>query len=221
MNTKTIALIGATGRSGKKVVREALKRGYRLKVLARNPKAVVEDDRITVIQGNALDKNSLDLLLENADAVVSTLGPAGINRSLRSAKQSAKDLLCYQSTKLLIPLMKKHEITRFALTGGASLSLPEDKNTLFINFALTKLSPLFLGALAVDRKKEYELLAQSDIDWTIARCGGFQDEEPTTSLKTSSTTFQGVKICTTHIAQFLLDQVEDKKFVRQAVYIAS
>ncbi|CCN47533.1 hypothetical protein MADA3029_1070214 [Vibrio nigripulchritudo MADA3029] len=221
MKSKTIAIIGASGRAGKKVVKEALLRGYTLRVLARNPDKIEKDERITVIQGDALDAASLDQLLEGAEAVVSTLGPTGINQNLKMAKQSAKDLVCYNSTKQLIPLMKKHKIRRFVLTGGASLSQPEDRNRLWVHLLFTKISPLFLGVMAKDRKKEHELLLESDIDWSIARCGQFIDEEPVGPYKANSARFQGLKIHTTHIAQFLLDQLDSDEFLRKAVYIAS
>ena len=221
MTVQTLALIGATGRSGQQVIKEALARGYHLRVLARTPEKVEKHPKITVIQGDARSDESLTELLDGADAVVSTLGPAGINQSIKIAKEAAKEMLCYNSTKTLLPLMKKNGIRRFVLTGGASLQQPDDNNSIFIHFMLTKLAPKVLGALCVDREKEYQLLSQSDINWTIARCGGMSDKPSDSPLKSSISKFQGGKISTQHIARFLLDQLDDKQFYRKAVYIAS
>lgn len=127
-----------------------------------------------MIEGDALSGESLNTILQGADAVVSTLGPTGINQSIKVAKEAAKEMLCYNSTKVLLPLMNEHGIRRFVLTGGASLEQPGDNNNFFINFMLTKVATKVLGALCVDREKEYQLLSQSDIDWTIARCGGIE-----------------------------------------------
>lgn len=220
MTMKTLAIIGGTGKAGQQVIDEALTRGYQLRVLARNPTKVKESPNITVIAGDARDKNSLTSLLDSADVVVSTLGPAGINQSIKKAKEAAKDMLCYNSTKTLLPLMAEQGINRMILTGGASLKLPGDKNNAFMRFMLTKFAPKVLGDLVVDRHKEYQLLNNSNIEWTIARCGGIVDKPSNKPLKTSDKKFQGGQISTHHLANFLLDQVEERQFIRKGVFLA-
>ncbi|MCG7497971.1 NAD(P)H-binding protein [Vibrio sp. Of7-15] len=220
MTMKTLAIIGGTGKAGQQVIDEALARGYQLRVLARNPEKVRKSPNITVISGDARDKHSLRMLLDSADAVVSTLGPAGINNSIKKAKEAAKDMLCYNSTKTLLPLMAEQGISRMVLTGGASLKLPEDNNNFIMRFLLNKFAPKLLGDLAIDRHKEYQLLNESNIEWTIARCGEIIDKPSNKPLKTSDNKFQGGQISTHHLANFLLDQVEDKQFVRKGVFLA-
>ena len=99
MTVKTLALIGGTGRVGQQVITEAIERGYHLRVLARTPSKVKAHANVTVVQGNALSSESLDTLLQGANAVVSTLGPAGMNESIKVAKLSAKEMPCYNSTR--------------------------------------------------------------------------------------------------------------------------
>ncbi len=69
------------------------------------------------------------------------------------AKEAAKEMLCYNSTKVLLPLMNEHGIRRFVLTGGASLEQPGDNNNFFINFMLTKVATKVLGGF-VCRSRE-------------------------------------------------------------------
>lgn len=221
MTTKTLALIGATGRTGNEVINAALAQGYRLRVLARDPSKVKVHKNIYCLQGDALNKESLEALLQGADAVVSCLGPSGINQSLKQAKQSAKSWLCSNSTKLLIPLMEEAGIKRLILTTGASLKTPKDKNSLFMRFMLNKLAPLILGEMCHDRQAEYDLLQQSQLDWTYARCGGIHFNAKNKQLKTSTTRFQGDKIHPEKLAQFLLEQVVQNKYKREAVFVAS
>ncbi len=45
MAIRTLALIGATGRSGQQVINEALSRGYSLRVLARTPQKVKSHEK--------------------------------------------------------------------------------------------------------------------------------------------------------------------------------
>lgn len=221
MKYSTLALIGGTGRAGSQVINEALERGYHLRILARDPSKVTKHERVTVVQGDALNEESLDKLLEGADAVVSTLGPAGINQSLKLAKASAKQWLCSNSTKLLLPLMKKHNIKRVMFTGGASLRTPQDNNSWFMSFMLNKLAPKILGEMCDDRQKEYEMLVESEADWTFARCGGITEDAGQEKLKTSAERFQGGKIHSRQLAKFLLDQLTRAEYRQKAVYIAS
>lgn len=221
MTIKTLALIGATGRTGNEVIKAALAQGYRLRVLARDPSKVRVDANIHVVQGDALNQESLAQLIKGVDAVVSCLGPSGINQSLKQAKQSAKSWLCYNSTKLLIPLMEKQGIKRFILTTGASLKTAGDNNSLFMGFMLNKVAPLILGEMCDDRQAEYELLKQSQLEWTYARCGGIHFDAKNNQLKTSASRFQGAKIHPEKLAQFLLEQVTQSRYTREAVFVAS
>ncbi|MDN3685169.1 NAD(P)H-binding protein [Vibrio sinaloensis] len=75
--------------------KKLLKRGYRLRILARTPAKVKPHANITVVQGDARDSESLDALLQGVDAVVSTLGPAGMNDSFKLAKEAAKEMPCF------------------------------------------------------------------------------------------------------------------------------
>ncbi|MDC5811459.1 NAD(P)-dependent oxidoreductase [Vibrio europaeus] len=221
MTTRTIAIIGGTGRVGKQVIKEALVRGYQLRVLARTPSKVEAHPSVTVIKGDALDRDSLDVLLQGAEAVVSTLGPAGMNESLKAAKQSAKAMPCFNSTRELLPLFAKHNIRRFMLTGGISQRLPEDNNSLFTKFMLSYVAPKFLGDISIDREKEYQLLKQSDIEWTIARCGKMEDDVSEKPLRASGETLEGFNISIHNIADFLLTEMVDKNFIRRGVYLSN
>lgn len=221
MTIKTLALLGGTGLVGQQVVKEALAQGYHLRVLARTPSKVKPHPNITIVQGDARDCESLDILLKGAEAVVSTLGPSGINKSMKAARESAMEMPCFNSTRALLPLLAKHNIRRFILTGGVSLKLPEDRNGFFMNFLLTRVAPRFLGDIYIDREREIELLQQSDIDWTVARCGAMDDAPSSKLLKASSNKFQGSKISTHLLSRFLLDQLNDDQFVGKGVYMAS
>ena len=72
----TIALLGGTGFVGGYLLREALARGYPLRILSRSPgRLEYLGSRVTVIQGDARDPAALRTLLAGADAVISAIGP--------------------------------------------------------------------------------------------------------------------------------------------------
>merc|ERR1712154_464401 len=87
-NMKTIAVIGGTGGTGKWAVKGALLKGYKVKLLARNPDKVTKvlstlfdadtlktlQENVVVVAGGVMDDAVLDDLLADTEAVLSFLG---------------------------------------------------------------------------------------------------------------------------------------------------
>ena len=70
-----IALIGATSRSGREIIRQGLAQGYRIKGLARTPaKLGVQHDNLELFQGDVRDQASLEAVLSGAEVVVCMVG---------------------------------------------------------------------------------------------------------------------------------------------------
>jgi len=85
---KTIAIVGGTGQTGKWALKGALQRGYKVKLLARNPDKVTKilstlfdesevekhQENVTVIKGGIQDDEAVLELLTGSDTVLSFLG---------------------------------------------------------------------------------------------------------------------------------------------------
>src|SRR5947207_13941007 len=69
-------LIGATGRTGREIVQQALERGHHVTAFVRSPENIaLKNERLVVLKGNAMDENELFDAMQSHDAVLSTLGP--------------------------------------------------------------------------------------------------------------------------------------------------
>src|SRR5438132_12968799 len=69
-------VIGATGRTGREIVQQALARGHQVTAFVRSPENITtKSESLTVLKGNVLDENELFNAMQNHDAVTSTLGP--------------------------------------------------------------------------------------------------------------------------------------------------
>ena len=74
---ETIAVFGATGSTGRHVVRHALAKGYKVRALARSPdKVSVEDGNLAVIKGDFKDLAALKETVQGADYVICCAGGA-------------------------------------------------------------------------------------------------------------------------------------------------
>ena len=62
-------VIGATGRTGREIVEQALARGHHVTAFVRSPESItLKNERLTVIKGNAMDENELFNAMQNHDA---------------------------------------------------------------------------------------------------------------------------------------------------------
>src|SRR5712692_10834663 len=73
-----LAVLGATGRTGRLVVEQALAAGHTVTALVRSPeKLTTGNANLRVVTVQATDTSAVSRALEGADAVISTLGGKG------------------------------------------------------------------------------------------------------------------------------------------------
>ena len=70
-----VAVFGASGRTGRPLVEQALARGHEVRALARDPSRLrVGHERLVVIRGDVLDAAKVEEAVAGTDAVLSALG---------------------------------------------------------------------------------------------------------------------------------------------------
>jgi len=70
-----IVVLGATGRTGRLVVEQAIAAGHTVTALVRSPeKLAVRNPNLHVVAGQATDPSAVARALDRADALISTLG---------------------------------------------------------------------------------------------------------------------------------------------------
>jgi nucleoside-diphosphate-sugar epimerase len=73
--TPRIALLGATARSGREIIRQGLKQGYQIKGLARTPsKLDIQHENLTLFKGDVREQASLEAFLDGDEVVVDMVG---------------------------------------------------------------------------------------------------------------------------------------------------
>ena len=204
-----VLIIGATGATGKILMREALAQGHEVTALARNPSAVAsEDHRLRVVEGNALDASSLEAAVAGQEAVLSALGT-------RSARPTT---LFSESTHNLIGAMDKHGVRRLVCITGVGVG--DSKG--HVGFLYDRIiRPFVVKNIYEDKERQEEEIKQSDLDWVIVRPAQLTDEpakgEYGVYLKGSYT----VKtISRADVADFMLAQLTDDTYVHKTPVIS-
>ena len=114
-----ITILGSTGQVGKAVIKEALKLGYQVKVLARDPEKLGElKEKVKIVKGDLLDELSVERAFEGSEAIINVSGAVKEPDQLQKFQKIAK---------ILIDKMKQQGITRLINISLAVISLPQEK----------------------------------------------------------------------------------------------
>jgi putative NADH-flavin reductase len=119
-----IALFGASGMVGKRIMDEAVRRGHEVTAIVRHPQAVNTDsDRVSVQQGDATDAARVAELVAGHDVVIDAIAPP------RGPFATAEVLP--RAVRGLIEGMSKAGVKRLLVVGGAGSLLLGDGTPLF------------------------------------------------------------------------------------------
>ena len=206
-----LAIFGASGRTGRPLVQQALDAGHDVIALVRTPATFpLKHERLTVVQGDAMNAADVDEVVQGADAVLSTLG---------QTKNSPKDMQTV-ATKNIVAAMQKYGITRLVSLTGAGVDAPEDQPKLInhvIKFALKSLS----GAVLADAEQHAKVLQNSTLDWVIVR-GPMLTEGPHTGKYRVGWVGvnTGTRISRADVADFMLKQLTDNTYLHKAPMVS-
>ncbi|WP_158579953.1 NAD(P)-dependent oxidoreductase [Geodermatophilus marinus] len=206
-----VAVLGGTGRTGRAVVAELLRRGHDVAVLARDPATLGDAAAsVRVVRGDSRDAGALTELTAGVDAVVSALGPVGREPTLHRDTAAA-----------LVPVLQQAGVTRFVGVSGAGIDVPGDRKSRrdrLISALVQRLG----GAVVADKPAEHAVFAASDLDWTLVRPPRLTDGPATGRVEHhASESCRGTRIGRADLAAFLVDCVEQHLYPRRAPLVAA
>ncbi len=205
----TLAVLGGTGKAGAYLVEKLLSEGYTVKALARTPSKLPENDRLIKVQGDATDAAAIRTLLQDCDAVISTLGPS-----------RDKPDTCSLAVSHLVEAMQEKGISRYIEVAGLAIHTPDDRKGFRTRLIVGILKSLF-PAVINDRQKGYELLLQSKLEWTIVRCPMIRLTGSNGPVRIDLHDSPGNHISATDLAGFLVQQLTDRTYAGKAPFIAN
>ena len=118
-----LTIFGATGRTGRLLVEQALAAGHDVTAFVRDASAVKWDEpNLRVLEGELEDTARIAEAVAGAEAVISVLGPS----------QNKPDYAISRGTGRIIAAMKEHGVRRLIVSAGAGVSVHCD------SFAITE-----------------------------------------------------------------------------------
>jgi nucleoside-diphosphate-sugar epimerase len=203
-----IAVVGGAGKSGKFVVRELINKNIPFRLLLRN----ATSNNLPggqVVQGDIRDPAAVRRVCQGCTAIISTLGQA-----------KGEPPVFSQATRNVLNAIQILHIKRYILTTGLNVDTPLD-NKGPITQAGTSWMKKNYPETTADKQLEYEVLAASNVDWTLVRLPLIGFTGNSDAIAVSLEDCPGNGIHGLDLARFLIRQIDDVTYVRQAPFLAN
>jgi putative NADH-flavin reductase len=201
--TINLFVIGATGRTGREILGQALERGHQVTAFVRSPENIaLEHERLVILKGNPMDEDQLFRAIQNHDAILSTLGPREVFQ---------RSSMLHDSALATTRAMKLAGVKRFIVLSAAA-HFPGVPNRI-ASFILRK---HMRDSLAME-----QIVQDSGLDWTIARPPRLtQGDSLTYRSREGAAPKMGFTLARKAVAAFMLDALEQQKHFHKIVGIA-
>lgn len=207
-----LTIFGASGRTGRHLVRAALAAGHDVTAFVRNPATFdLSDPRLRVVQGDSADANAVARAVQGADAVLSALGPV---------KGSPKDLLI-TAQHHIVSAMQAAGVRRFVALTGAGVRDAQDQPKL-IDHIFGFLLKLTAADVLQDSINGVERVRASSLDWIVVRAPRLTDGPALGRWRVGYVGKEsGTQISRADLAAFMLQQVTDDTWLRKMPMISA
>ncbi len=206
-----ILILGATGPTGQQLVTQALEKHYEVTALVRKPaKFSIKHEKLTIITGDALDKNAVLNALAGQDAVLSALGRS---QSLRSTG------LITKAVSILITAMNEMNVKRLIFLSGFGAG----ETFVQANFLQKIIFRTFLINIYGDKTRAEKMIRSSTLDWTLVYPVVLTNTPATGKYIAAETlTMKGLpKMSRADVATFMLNQLSDNRFIKKGTSLMS
>lgn len=151
-----VLVLGATGATGMEIVRQAIARGHEVTAFVRSPEKLgIYANRITVKQGNVLDRSELRVVADRQDAVLSAFGPRV--PIAPSDKHLLRDFATALSQAMVDARVKRVMVESTAFLFKAVLP------------PTNLLGKLLFPSVVADAADMETIFRNSELDWTLVR----------------------------------------------------
>ena len=207
-----LLIIGATGGTGRELVKQALEQGHKVTAFVRNPeKFQLQHSNLTIAKGNVLEADSVESAVMGKDAVLSALG---------HKRWFIKTTILSEGTKNIISAMQKYGVKRFICE--TSLGISDTWGRLGLYYTLFVI-PVITYFYFKDKERQERFIKESTLDWTIVRPGQLTNGRKRGVYRHGNDI--GSWIFTVHIsradvADFMLSQLVGSEYLRKTPAIS-
>jgi putative NADH-flavin reductase len=208
-----LTIFGATGGTGTRLVDEALRAGHDVTAVVRDPSrlSIPPRPRLQVVTADVMEPADVVPVVEDADAVVSALGP----------RDRGPTTVSSDGARSIVAAMEKTGSSRLLVVTG---SIVDDAGDGFVMRSVAK--PLFrrtfLREVCADMRRTEAIVRESSLDWTIVRPPRLLDQPASGRYRVEleRNVRRGVTISRADLAIAILDLLDRPDTVHHHVFVA-
>jgi uncharacterized protein YbjT (DUF2867 family) len=205
-----VLLLGATGGTGREILREAIARGHSVVALVRSRAKATDLAGAELVEGDARDEQAISRALVGCSAVISSLGtPMSPFREVT---------LLSVATRALVKAMESADVRRLVcITGLGAGDSRGHGGFLFDRLLL----PLLLRKVYADKDRQEDAVRASKLDWVLVRPVVLNDKpaKGTVRAQTDLSGVHGGTVSRGDVAKFVVQQLTDDRWLRRAPLI--
>ncbi len=203
-----LLIFGATGGTGRQLVAQALAQGHDVTGFARGAASLgISHPNLSLISGDVTDATAVQRVVPGHDAVLCAIGaPAWVRTTVRA-----------DGTRNIVDAMERAGVRRLVCQSSLGIG---DSSKVALPFYLKRLViPIMLRHGFADHERQEQIVAQSELDWTIVRPATMTAGERTGDYRRGFPADAAgikIKISRADVADFMLEQLTTDGFVRQS-----
>ncbi len=183
-----IAVIGATGATGRKVVERALELGHEVVAVARRPERINPAERLSTRQADVLDATSIGKAITDTEVVISCIGPTKASPAGTFMAKSIPNAIAAnfspgtvmsEGTQNIVEACERNGVQHLVMQSGIGLS--DGRELTIGNRCLLGINRHILSKAIKDKGIAEHTVQQSNLNWIIVRPTGMTDTDATLS----------------------------------------
>jgi len=205
-----VLVFGASGKTGREVVRQALARGFNVAAFVRETARLpLAHANLRLVTGQITDPKAVARAIEGHTCVISTLG---VGLPLRH------DPIVIEGVRTIARASEHASVARLLYMSFIGVSESRDA----AGFLLKQLASTVLRHEVADHEVKEAAVAESFVDWTIVRAPKLTNGRLTASYRVGEDIQARSPLpmmSRADVADFMLRQLSDQSFIRKAVRI--
>jgi len=207
---KTIALFGATGRTGSCVIKVATAAGIVVRALTRRKTSIPANSSVIEIVGSIINDEDVRQTLEGADAACLVFGP----------HPPYTEVFCKSATQIIVREMKQLGVNRVLCQTGAMIgNYPYNRSWIF-----EKMAGLYQHRNPeeyLDRLGQEEEVINCDLNWLLLKPPRLQDKQTNLAPIVGTDVRVGLmsSVSRVQVGNFLVEQILKPTMENDIVFI--
>lgn len=215
---KKILLLGATGRTGKRVLEEAIRQGFHVNCLGRNITRIEKRENVECFEGDPRSKSDLLAAIQGCQFVINTLN---ISREsdfpwsrLRTPETYlAETMFNVEAVASMVPLLRIVACSAWGVS-ESRIDIPWWFKWMIENSNI--------NAAYIDHERQEEILKRSNLPWTIVRPVGLTNGRSIQKVRETFgvTPWPRLTINRLSLAGYLVQAITNEQLLHEVVVVS-